>query len=469
MKKKILLCLLAVIFAVNTVTVFAESAEITASVTNVGRYVSITGNITSGAGKNISIEVLDPVQNYAYVNQIKSGADGNFSISFMLKESAVHGLYFVFVGGERVQSPASDIFSYMGEETPEPEPEPEPEPGDELITAEATNAGRYVSITGNITSGAGKNISIEVRDPVQNYAYVNQIRSGADGNFSISFMLKESAVHGLYFVFVGGEGVQSPASDIFSYMGEETPEPEPDPEPGEDIDVENAVVIKANAVVYGFITENAVNKYAVDLKANTQYQFYLSDNLTYTVYKQNNDEYQKTTITDGALLPDTDGRYYIFVDTESVSENDAGEEIPRYTLIVKEAGNDYINSNFYIAPIINEPIDGAHWYFPTDSRISYSDGQKMVTEYEETQFIANHLFAVKVSDYIYFSNMYDNGKIYRIDINASSSELVCEDSAAWLFEFDGYLYYKNVSDGGRLYRVLIADGIQTGEPVEEGE
>ena len=231
MKKKILLCLLAVIFAVNTVTVFAESAEITASVTNVGRYVSITGNITSGSGKNISIEVLDPVQNYAYVNQIKSGADGNFSISFMLKESAVHGLYFVFVGGEGVQSPASDIFSYMGEETPEPEPEPEPEPGDELITAEATNAGRYVSITGNITSGAGKNISIEVRDPVQNYAYVNQIRSGADGNFSISFMLKESAVHGLYFVFVGGEGVQSPASDIFSYMGEETPEPEPEPVP----------------------------------------------------------------------------------------------------------------------------------------------------------------------------------------------------------------------------------------------
>ena len=203
------------IFAVNTVTVFAESAEITASVSSLGRLVTVTGNISSGEGKNISIEVRDESQNLVYVNQIKSGADGNFSINFSLQESAPYGQYFVTVGGEGVTSPAYELFSYTDKS----------DTNTETITVNVTNLGRFVTVTGNITSGEGKNIFVVVQDPKQNVVYENQIVSGAGGNFSINFSLAENAAGGLYFVILNGDGVENPVYNLFSYMGGSEPAP----------------------------------------------------------------------------------------------------------------------------------------------------------------------------------------------------------------------------------------------------
>ena len=519
MKKRIMLCLLAVIFVVNTVTVFAESASITVNVTSKGRNVTITGNLSSGEGKNISVEVHDPKQNYAYVNQIKSGASGNFTINFSLRDNAPYGLYFVIIGAEGVQSPVYDLFSYMDGDEPEPA----------VITVNVTNTGRDVSISGNITSGEGKNISVEVHDPKQSTVYESQVTSGAGGSFTVNFSLSENAIHGLYFVIINAEGVQDTVYDLFSYMGEETPEPEP--EPGTDTIAATVTNTGKNVSITGNITSGEGKNISVNVKdkngssvyssqttsteggsfsfsftlsetaAEGQYNVTLSGDgvstplsLNFTYSKETEGEpydYYLEKISDNKYLfiPKYNGVYEFESEGDislSVDENGVVKEVEptsvlkypeKYyievedncTVSVKKTGNYKGEKSFESNGYYSKMSDGASLYSGENKVYSgvttwiYADGIVYFNEnglkaYDAQTGEAETLltgvkpyFIVSDGSAVYFSDRLKNGKIYVY--KDGEKTLVCHDSASWLRIQDNYIYYFNLLDGGKLYRV----------------
>lgn len=86
-------------------------------------------------------------------------------------------------------------------------------------TLNSVNAGRSsntVTITGTISSGEGKQVTVKVTDPEGNINYLNQNTSGADGKFEFQYKLSDP-IRGTYSATVNGEGVTDPAADTFRY------------------------------------------------------------------------------------------------------------------------------------------------------------------------------------------------------------------------------------------------------------
>jgi hypothetical protein len=83
-----------------------------ASVNPVTREVNLSGAISSGAGKDIQIKVMNASNEIDYMNHTVSDASGNYSFTYTLDE-AIEGSYSVYVSGTNVDTPVSDAFSYL--------------------------------------------------------------------------------------------------------------------------------------------------------------------------------------------------------------------------------------------------------------------------------------------------------------------------------------------------------------------
>lgn len=75
--------------------------------------VTIQGSITSGSGKNVTIQVLDPNGSIDYIGQTVSSENGKFIFTFK-SNNAVGGSYNAKIGGEEVTAPYQQIFSFSG-------------------------------------------------------------------------------------------------------------------------------------------------------------------------------------------------------------------------------------------------------------------------------------------------------------------------------------------------------------------
>ncbi len=106
------------------------SPAVSASIANNGRYFALSGCISSGAGKQITLLVTNPNQQIVYIDQVASKENGMAAIYFALPEDAINGVYQVKVGGTDVNTPAELSFNYTSgvEVDPDPNPEPEPDP-----------------------------------------------------------------------------------------------------------------------------------------------------------------------------------------------------------------------------------------------------------------------------------------------------------------------------------------------------
>ena len=66
----------------------------------------------------------------------------------------------------------------------------------------------------------------------------------------------------------------------------------------------------------------------------------------------------------------------------------------------------------------------------------------------------------------YYVNWNMNGKIFKTEDNVQS--LVCKDAASWLEINGDYLYYKNLLNNGKLYRInKTTVNAESGEAVTE--
>ena len=92
--------------------------------------------------------------------------------------------------------------------------------GSEDITAQLEKTGDRLIVTGNIRLGEGKQLTILVTAPNGEIAYVDQIESGENGQYTFDFNLPLNAISGEYNVKVGGGGVHTPLTLSFMHMPE---------------------------------------------------------------------------------------------------------------------------------------------------------------------------------------------------------------------------------------------------------
>ncbi|WP_214627661.1 S-layer homology domain-containing protein [Paenibacillus agaridevorans] len=113
-----------------------------------------------------------------------------------------------------------------------------------------------IRLSGEISSGQGKKVTIKVMNPSGDIDYVDQSVSGPEGSYSFHYMLnKEEA--GSYTVWAGGDGVEEPASTSFTY----TPKSPPVViSPGQGSNREGSVSIGNDGIIAG------KPKYYVDSK-----------------------------------------------------------------------------------------------------------------------------------------------------------------------------------------------------------
>jgi hypothetical protein len=93
---------------------------------------------------------------------------------------------------------------------------------DSIAAAEIDNvnasidSNKKVTVSGEITSGAGQQITIRITDSKGNLEYANNTISTAGGNFTFSYTMANK-LFGKYDVSIGGKGVSSPATASFNY------------------------------------------------------------------------------------------------------------------------------------------------------------------------------------------------------------------------------------------------------------
>lgn len=160
--------------------------------------VVVSGNISSGPGKQVAVAIIDPVGSLEYTNSAISTIGGGFAFSYTMANKTP-GTYVARLGGSGVVYPVSVTFYAP-------------------VAIQAVSAflsgNRRVEVSGTITAGADRQITIEVTDPAGRFDYVNSTFSQDDGRFTFSYPFTNTA-RGVYHVKIGGQNVAYPACTSF--------------------------------------------------------------------------------------------------------------------------------------------------------------------------------------------------------------------------------------------------------------
>jgi hypothetical protein len=174
----------ALIFSFAVPTVMAENVKLTVNATAQDSHVSIEGNITSGEGQKITVQVLNPSGSIDFIDQTISGEDGMYQFSYTISEMMI-GIYSVVVGGDKVSQTAATTFIGTS---------------DLRVVLDE----QHVNITGNVITGENHRVTIQVINPNDSIDFIGQTTSGTGGSFAFTYTLSE-AVEGTYTVIVGGD------------------------------------------------------------------------------------------------------------------------------------------------------------------------------------------------------------------------------------------------------------------------
>ncbi|MFA6309211.1 MAG: S-layer homology domain-containing protein [Clostridia bacterium] len=125
---------------------------------------------------------------------------------------------------------------------------------------------KVVTVTGNTSSGADKQVTIRITDPDTNLEFLNETTSSTDGAFAFTYIMTNTVL-GTYTVTVSGEGVLTQGVTTFVLL-----EPSPTPTPVTDTptptpDTPTPTVTPTpvpSPVAFTDVPENAWYKNAVD-------------------------------------------------------------------------------------------------------------------------------------------------------------------------------------------------------------
>ena len=82
----------------------ADISNVAVSIDTVGGKVTVQGAISTGAGKEVTIKVVNTTGNVDYAGQTTSGAGGNFTFTYT-PNGPLNGKYTLKIGGENVTAP----------------------------------------------------------------------------------------------------------------------------------------------------------------------------------------------------------------------------------------------------------------------------------------------------------------------------------------------------------------------------
>jgi flagellar biosynthesis/type III secretory pathway protein FliH len=130
LSKKIILLLLSLILTVTAVPSVTAAGitiqDLQAHIDVERREAAISGQITSGEGKYVTVQVHDPNGELEYLNQTVSGPSGSFEFNYGLREHAISGTYIVYLSG--AGATPQQITYELGDIDPTPTPTPTPTP-----------------------------------------------------------------------------------------------------------------------------------------------------------------------------------------------------------------------------------------------------------------------------------------------------------------------------------------------------
>lgn len=162
--------------------------------------VDVDGNISTGPGQQVTAVVIGPGGGIAYTNSVLSNANGDFTFSFPLTDRTP-GTFTLRLGGSGVDRPVTVTFY---------------SPMALSGVSVSLDGNEWVVVTGRITSGAGRQVTINVTDPNGQPDYVDSTLSQSGGRFMFSYPLN-SRITGTYHVKIGAEGISNPVTLSFPY------------------------------------------------------------------------------------------------------------------------------------------------------------------------------------------------------------------------------------------------------------
>ena len=157
-----------------------------------GKQVSISGKMPSGIGQKIVISMSNSENQVKYTNCILCDKEGAFSVSFSAKEFPF-GNYKIKIGGDGIYTPITAAIIV-------------PPTICFLELKPVVDGSQRFTLSGRISSGADKKVSLVLLDPNDLPIYLNSIYSKKDGEFTFVCPLGEKE-NGEYTAKLCGEGM----------------------------------------------------------------------------------------------------------------------------------------------------------------------------------------------------------------------------------------------------------------------
>ncbi len=174
------------------------SVDVNASVDKSNK-VTVSGTISTGDGQQLTVLIKDPANKIELIDNCISKNGGKYEFSYVMKNT-LKGRYSVAVGSSGLASPVFTYFDYSI---------------DASLKA-GINKNKQVTITGNIGSEPGQQVTVKITDPLNRIEYVGSTISRIGGDFSLEYTMKNSII-GRYYVTVGADGMSTVAEAYFVY------------------------------------------------------------------------------------------------------------------------------------------------------------------------------------------------------------------------------------------------------------
>ncbi len=139
-----------------------------------------------------------------HIGQVQTMADGKYTTSFQMPESAPSGTYTIWVGGQDVANRQMCTVNYTKLLPNE-------------ITANVSVEENCVTVAGSISGADRSWATLSLTDRFGNNVYYNQVKTELNGSYLHSFYMPENAEPGMYTLKVGGSYVPMPVVLAFDY------------------------------------------------------------------------------------------------------------------------------------------------------------------------------------------------------------------------------------------------------------
>lgn len=462
-------------------------SRITCNATVTGQSINISGCIENVAKAHEVALLVGDLDEILYIDQMTTDAEGNFNFSFRLAENIESGNYSYKIGSNANTEPYSGILSYTTYDDIVPH-----------IEAKHTITDRNISISGQaIKVESLTQLTLTVYDGA-NVIHTEQTASGEDGAFSFNFALPATLPSGSYTYTIESN------ADIHSYTGtiEYTAVIEKQFVDG------NIIVNISNFVPSISGTINCAEGKTATLKiTNLSDNTIIAEDIITSADGTHSVAYTLPTLLTGKdYMVDvqcTDGNSTLCVANMNIDSSvllvslegtaQVAENV-RLDMQLKTTDSDLIDKNISITSsqsfsgtipnlVANMSCDLAlrgfetveikrpnflitknekfkiDWFYVSTVEQFYSAAGNLY-KFEagtETKILENveAKFIVSDENYVYFSNMLNDGRIYRCTKDGENLTIICDNNASWLNIRNGSLYYIDNIDNRTEKQLIV--------------